>query len=419
MVLSNPIWIWALAGLLIPVAIHFLSRREGRIIEMGSIRFLRQTATAKFRHIKLNEAALLLLRCFLVLLLVFLLTGLQTGDMAEKRKWVVLDEGIQGSEKIKPFLDTLRKQGFDIRLMASGFPPLSKSGAPRFFTDYWTAASALATASVDTIVVISYNYQRKFKGPRIAMPAHIKWISHDVNEKEYVAGKIRMGKDSVWVRKGYTSSSFTYFETEKNSALLHRDSMRLSDSRELNVLIIKDDNFDFDHQVLLASLKAIQTVTPHRLKILTRKPHEWSQPFSPALIFWLAEGVPATPPGSTVVAMTACKSQDLPLLMPAREAAQHCEVAGTETWVFTRRLDEDIALKEHLAIELGRLILPSTTRAIDDHRTLPERMMWSSASPDRSAGVRGKTGNKTERVLILLLVVTLMAERLLAHKRNQ
>lgn len=419
MVLSNPIWIWALAGLLIPVAIHFLSRREGRIIEMGSIRFLRQTTTAKFRHIKLNEAALLSLRCFLVLILVLLLAGLQAGPMKEKRKWVVLDEGIQGSEKIKPLLDTLRKEGFDIRLMASGFPLLSKAGAPRFFADYWTAASALAAASVDTMVVISYNYQRKFKGPRIAMPAHIKWISHDVNEKEYVAGKIRMGNDSVWVRKGYTSSSLTYFETEKNSALLHRDSMGLADSQELHVLIIKDDNFDFDHQVLLASLKAIQTVTPHRLKIQTRKPDEWAQPSSPAFIFWLAKGVPSTPPGSTLIAMTACNGQDLPLLMPAHEAAHHCEVARTVTWVFTKRLDEDIALKEHLPIVLGRLILPSTTRASDDHRTLPERMMWSSASPDRNAGVRGKTGNKAEHILILLLVVTLTAERLLAHKRNQ
>jgi hypothetical protein len=41
MAFLNPLYLWALLGLAIPVAIHLWSRKEGRTIKVGSIKFLK------------------------------------------------------------------------------------------------------------------------------------------------------------------------------------------------------------------------------------------------------------------------------------------------------------------------------------------------------------------------------------------
>ena len=50
MELINPIWLWGLTGLMIPVGIHLLSRREGKIIKIGSIRHLDETNSKQNFH---------------------------------------------------------------------------------------------------------------------------------------------------------------------------------------------------------------------------------------------------------------------------------------------------------------------------------------------------------------------------------
>jgi len=70
---KQPILLWALAGLIVPLAIHLLSRKEGQVIRLGSLRHLRETSTQQFRGIKLNEILLLALRSLLVILFVLLI----------------------------------------------------------------------------------------------------------------------------------------------------------------------------------------------------------------------------------------------------------------------------------------------------------------------------------------------------------
>src|SRR5690606_31873789 len=90
----NPAWLWALLGMLVPIAIHLLSRKEGKVIPMGSTRFLSETSTSKFRSIKLNEVALLLLRCLLIALLVFFLAGV-TIRSSQREKWILIEPGLE------------------------------------------------------------------------------------------------------------------------------------------------------------------------------------------------------------------------------------------------------------------------------------------------------------------------------------
>ena len=63
---AQPIFLWALAGLSVPIAIHLLSKKEGKVIRLGSLRHVREKSTQQFKSIRLNEWLLLALRCLIV-----------------------------------------------------------------------------------------------------------------------------------------------------------------------------------------------------------------------------------------------------------------------------------------------------------------------------------------------------------------
>src|SRR5687767_7801250 len=93
---SNPMWLWGLSALLIPIGIHLLSRKEGKIINIGSVRHLRETDTARFSSIRLNEILLLVLRCLLLTLLVLLLAGTKVSVKGlSDRQWLVIEKDIE------------------------------------------------------------------------------------------------------------------------------------------------------------------------------------------------------------------------------------------------------------------------------------------------------------------------------------
>jgi hypothetical protein len=99
MQLINPIWLWGLTGLLIPIGIHLLSRKEGKIIRFGSLRHLEESQTKQSISIRLNEVTLLILRCILIFLIVILLCGLSVDLFrSQKNQWLILEDGLQSDD---------------------------------------------------------------------------------------------------------------------------------------------------------------------------------------------------------------------------------------------------------------------------------------------------------------------------------
>ena len=86
MQLINPIWLWGLTGLLIPIGIHLLSRKQGKIIKFGSLRHLEESQTKQSINVRLNEVPLLILRCALIFLIVILLCGLKHRSVSISKK---------------------------------------------------------------------------------------------------------------------------------------------------------------------------------------------------------------------------------------------------------------------------------------------------------------------------------------------
>ena len=66
---KNPLLLFGLLGILIPIIIHLLNRRSNRVIEWGAMDFLFQSLAIRNRRIQLEEALLMAARCLLVGLL--------------------------------------------------------------------------------------------------------------------------------------------------------------------------------------------------------------------------------------------------------------------------------------------------------------------------------------------------------------
>src|SRR5688572_9549927 len=201
MLLLNPIWLWALAGLAIPIGIHLLSRKEGQVIKIGSLRHLQETNTQQFKGIRLNEIVLLALRCALIILLVLLISGLSFEKATNSEaKWVLLENGLEDIPEVHSQLEIFQDQGYELRCLADGFP-VSVDSASSSNNLYWRLAEQLQFEKVSDVIVISKNRLDGFKGKRPTLPSNIRWISVPSESVDYTVRANSVG-DSIVARMG-------------------------------------------------------------------------------------------------------------------------------------------------------------------------------------------------------------------------
>jgi hypothetical protein len=91
----NPIALWGLTALAIPIIIHLWSKNKTKEIAFGSIRFLKESSTLQSKRIQFSELPLLLLRLLILVLLVMLLAKWFTVVEVESEKALLLGEGIE------------------------------------------------------------------------------------------------------------------------------------------------------------------------------------------------------------------------------------------------------------------------------------------------------------------------------------
>lgn len=194
MTFANPSFLWAFAGLAIPLAIHLLSRKEGKIIRVGSIRHVEESNTSQFKSIRLNEIFLLLLRSLMVTMIVLFMSGAQcTSPSSKTVKQLYVESGINVSR-----VDSLVSNGYELHTIPAD-------------VNYWTFAEDINKLPYD-IVVVSYSKAENFNGKRIALADNIRWITEESTSKEYPALAWSVG-DSVFVRTASSNSMLTSYKT--------------------------------------------------------------------------------------------------------------------------------------------------------------------------------------------------------------
>jgi hypothetical protein len=405
----NPIWLWGLTGLIVPAAIHLLSLKEGKIVYIGSLRHLRESNTAQFSSIRLNEIWLLVIRCLLITILVLFLAGFHLNVSGSSfRKSVVVESALVNDDYAKILIDSLAHDGYEIRLLADGFPFVKDSSGVSRNKNNWILARELENQDLTDAIVVSRNLAKDFRGERIPKPTNIKWISISPAETTFEVAKVNITSDSVWSRMAESTADATQLNSQFAFASNNQPETKIK------VHLRIDDEFTYDAKILLASIKAIDAVIPFKISI--ERGYDSSRLSAEDWIIWLSNDKLESK-HSNVISIGKCEDANAPLFQRGIEATFRCEKVSSHWWVITKRLNEEVALNENLTLRLANMLLSKRDADTAGQRTLAEQSIWSETNSSSKAAIKENTSLNS--ILMLLFGLTLLTERIVAQKRNQ
>lgn len=277
MAFLHPSYLWALLGLLIPIAIHLWSKKEGKTVKIGSIKLLDEADSKQSNSIKFNELWLLLLRMALVSLLVFILAEPQIrSKIPNSPLTYIIEPSLINTPEINRVLDTVAS-GAPVLLLKTGFPEWSgdEEEANGSTLDYWQLASEMESLQTDSIVVFTNAYSKGFKGRRPEIRKKISWIP--VNQGEPISDLIEVtqNEDRLQLRSvssDYERLSFGKEEISTSNRNLSfntaRDSVKITtndnerwyvvnDLETVNVLLLYEAEFTQEATYLEAAFNAL------------------------------------------------------------------------------------------------------------------------------------------------------------------
>ncbi len=400
---AQPLFLWALAGLTLPVAIHLLSRKEGKVIKMGSLRHLQETRTQQFKGIKLNEILLLVLRSLLVLLFVFLLSGLHWKNESNKR-WVVVEKGLEQHNLTTKFIDSLKSQGFEMHWLQENFP-LENIVVEKEKINYWQVIEELEQQNLEQAVVFSHSLLEDFTGPRQTMISAIQWITVPTKPSDFIVETIQT-PDQFLIRRGHSQEDVTNFETQQVNAV--PDSIQPKPQSIYNVSILSEPEFENDRRIVKASLDAIAKTLLVKINVAVVS-SEKLPPFD-----WLI----------CLCDKEILLSDSTKLISyQVNQSDQLIEQVSKNRWVFTKRLTVETARNENLSLQLASLMMNEKEKwksvAHQDRRILPDSVLFNGKKSNVIEARADELPEPMNRLLLLLFLLTLLIERVLAYKRNQ
>lgn len=369
----NPIWLWGLSALAIPVGIHLLSRKEGKTIRIGSIRFLTETSTSKFSSIRLNEVVLLALRSLLVILIVLFLSSLivEVPNSKTSRKWALVEQGLENKTHIRTLLDSLQKNEFEIRRLAEDFPVMDSDTA-QTNSDYYKLAEALSKENDLQSIVFATNSLSGFKGKRNSLPENITWLSYPLSTKE---------------------NTYTHDRTFKS------DTLRIT--------LAYDKEFEDDKKIIQAALNVIQDAAPKKIVVTeTDTQNLQSYPNSDWLI-WLSIDEPVN--NGKMLYFRENMFDDL------------IENETQNKWVLTKHVTEANAVDQHLPVKVMTMLFQKEIKSEiirQDQRTASNALVWSNAVEVQSSSAAASS-QPVDKILFVCISLLFIAERILAFYRKQ
>jgi hypothetical protein len=191
--LLQPLWLFTLTGISIPVVIHLWNQQPGKILKVGSISLVTASVKEYKKSLTLSDILLLILRCLLIAALAFALTKPTwrfTSGPAKQKDWVVISkENTQETYwHFKPFIDSLLKAGGEFHSFNKGF---QKEDLMEIFKNkrdtmaakppsYWSLATALDETISHSIPIYLFtdNYLVHFTGTRPIVSPNLKWFTY-------------------------------------------------------------------------------------------------------------------------------------------------------------------------------------------------------------------------------------------------
>jgi len=234
----NPLYLWTLLGLAIPIAIHLWSKKEGETIKIGSIKLLSDEDSRQSSSISINELLLLFLRLSLITLLALILAEPQIErENSNTPITYIVEPSLLKNNEISTLIDSLT-QDSDIRLLQNEFPMLSDDAllnSDYSIPNYWQLASKMEALHTDSIVVFTKAFASGIKGKRPTVNKNIEWILLNAGESAEQVIEATRKKDQVELLSVLSNSgnlSFKKQDVSLNSPITELNSTE--DSLVLN-----------------------------------------------------------------------------------------------------------------------------------------------------------------------------------------
>lgn len=287
MTLLQPSYLWGLLALAIPIIIHLWSRKKVLTIKVGSTQFIEETKSKKSNSIQLNEWWLLVLRCLIISLLVFILAQPRMANNIIRQDIAyVFEPSLLATEDGKARFNQIPEE--DRRLLAPGFPiweEENKVDTSDLVPNYWQLAKDMESIPADSIIVFTKAFAKAVKGKRPKVKANINWVSVDLDNTVTEPLVVRARKDSVEVLTVMSDVNTLRFENTKISNATvkfssNRDSVTIETEDSLQrlavqpqkpifVTIVYEKTEDAQRVYLDAAFRAIETYADREIQLTT------------------------------------------------------------------------------------------------------------------------------------------------------
>ncbi|MEO9479505.1 MAG: BatA domain-containing protein [Maribacter dokdonensis] len=428
---AHPSYLWALLGLLVPIAIHLWSKKEAKTIKIGSVQWLSESKSKQSSSIQLNEWWLLVLRMGIISLLVLLMAKPQWHSKVSTTSltYIIEPELVQYTDFMSRFNEISDDQ--EIRLLRKGLPLKENKQAIvtiNSIPDYWALASEMDVLQTDSIVVFTKGFAKGLKGARPETKHKMHWVVIDsalAKETPFLAYK---KKNGLQLFSG-KSSPFDTKVSKKNIKLgdeftlsTNGDSLVISGTnpskkipvyvqKPIKIALYYTDSLQNDKTYIEAALKALSIYLDREVQVESSLDIEVVSNKEADAIIWLS----AKPSPKTAKKLLAFKEDALSQSMIIAGVAEH-------TFYLTKRINSENAVTERLTEQLLQMldINGEVEKFIAevDQRSVTSTELETTYTPSKKKQKQLASQN-VNPYLWLILLVLLLVERFVAYKRKQ
>ncbi|MGI4751148.1 MAG: BatA domain-containing protein [Janthinobacterium lividum] len=326
--LINPLWLWAIAGIIVPVLIHLWHIKTGKTLKIGSIALLGESARQSSQSFRITDWLLLLLRCLLLLLLAFLLTGpfWQKPARATKTKGWILVEKTPVKEvyqHFKPMMDSLLKAGYELHLLDTSFKAVKLAEVLKDTVRqskqnpvaYWPLLklSEQKVPQKTKVYLFTSSLLQHFQGKRPASNQTLHWQTYTPADSVsiWIQSAFLTSADSIRIILGNSKPNGTSFSTINLQSADRGNSrfqvsfeagkpmVSLKNNPQKAVLVdtstlkitVYQNQFSADAAYLEAALQAVKKFSNRKMKIVFASNFNQIQ-IKQNWIFWLSNQIP-------------------------------------------------------------------------------------------------------------------------------
>ncbi|MEO3406770.1 BatA domain-containing protein [Mucilaginibacter sp. CAU 1740] len=320
----NPIWLFAIAAVSIPVIIHLWNIKSGKTLKVGSISLISAAAKKSSRSLLVTDKLLLAVRCLFLIVLALLLSmpvWKKQADTSKAKGWLLIprENLTESYRKFKPQIDSLTHIGYKFHYFNEGFAETEigkaltdTSTQLQKDADYWVLINKLNRQFPAGLPVhlITPNGISHFKGGRPSTALNIKWKTYppDDSTSTWIADAWFTADKSIQVLQGNSKPGATGFTKRIINPALNNDadfrlktnngnayiSLKKGDTSTVLIdtaaikLAIYTDKYGIDAGYLKAALQAIGSFSGRKV-IVKQYANAGEIPGRQNWLFWLSD----------------------------------------------------------------------------------------------------------------------------------